>query len=213
MYVRYKQVQALISASESGLQLLNYTSLLMGIASTVGMCVVANFQVTPTVSFSGLSVYINSLKLFIYSSRKQIWHPSTSSEQAWPLVLGRCISWSRLACRTACSRVSTAGIFCGRVWLWECGRSLASLHVSFFSIYAQLPQCVMNLFIPIVQLCQYLIPVLLLWLNVSVFISSVLMYDDLPGVDLANKLHWQPGERVRQMIRLIWTYCTMSFNI
>lgn len=98
---------------------------------------------------------ISSLKLFIYSFRKQIWHPSTSSEQAWPFVLGRCISWSRLACRTACSRVSTAGIFCGRVWLWECGRSLASLHVSFFSIYAQLPQCVMNLYIPIVQLCQY----------------------------------------------------------
>lgn len=91
---------------------------------------------------------ISSLKLFLYSSRKQIWHPSTYSEQAWPLVLGRCISWSRLACRTACSRVSTAGIFCGRVWLWECGRSLASLHVSFNSIYAQLSPFVMILSIP-----------------------------------------------------------------
>ncbi|XP_016120128.1 DNA damage-regulated autophagy modulator protein 2-like, partial [Sinocyclocheilus grahami] len=50
MYVRHKQVQALISASELGLQLLNYTGLLMGIASTVGMCVVANFQKTDMTS-------------------------------------------------------------------------------------------------------------------------------------------------------------------
>lgn len=67
MYVRHKQVQALISASESGLQLLNYTGLLMGITSTVGMCVVANFQVRPTVKFSDLSVqYQFSETVFIF---------------------------------------------------------------------------------------------------------------------------------------------------
>uniref|UniRef100_A0A673MQN7 DNA-damage regulated autophagy modulator 2a n=1 Tax=Sinocyclocheilus rhinocerous TaxID=307959 RepID=A0A673MQN7_9TELE len=31
--------------------------------------------------------------------------------------------------------------------------------------------------------------------SLIIFISSVLMYDDLPGVDVANKFHWQPRER------------------
>ncbi|KAA0714293.1 DNA damage-regulated autophagy modulator protein 2 [Triplophysa tibetana] len=44
MYVRYKQVQALISASESVLPRMNNAGLLLGIFSCVGMCVVANFQ-------------------------------------------------------------------------------------------------------------------------------------------------------------------------
>jgi len=57
MYVRYKQVEALISASESGLQLLNYTGLLMGIFSTVGMCVVANFQVKHTLDTMILLIF------------------------------------------------------------------------------------------------------------------------------------------------------------
>ncbi|TRY64978.1 hypothetical protein DNTS_024649 [Danionella cerebrum] len=94
MYVRYKQVQALISVSESGLQLLNFSALLTG----TGM-----------------------------SYRMQ------------PRFHGRGILWARMTVGT-----------------W----ALLSL----------------------ITLC-------------SVFVSSVFMYDELPGVDVANKLHWRPGDR------------------
>lgn len=30
----------------------------------------------------------------------------------------------------------------------------------------------------------------------AVFVSSVVMYSSLPGVDVAHKLHWNPGEMV-----------------
>lgn len=30
----------------------------------------------------------------------------------------------------------------------------------------------------------------------SVFVSSVIMYSTLVGVDVTHKLHWTPGERV-----------------
>lgn len=30
------------------------------------------------------------------------------------------------------------------------------------------------------------------------------MYDALPGVDVAKKLHWRPGERVRHMISFVF---------
>lgn len=32
--------------------------------------------------------------------------------------------------------------------------------------------------------------------SLSVFVSSVIMYSSLPGVDVAHKLHWTPGETV-----------------
>uniref|UniRef100_A0A672NRJ5 DNA-damage regulated autophagy modulator 2a n=1 Tax=Sinocyclocheilus grahami TaxID=75366 RepID=A0A672NRJ5_SINGR len=132
MYVRYKQVQALISASESGLQLLNYTGLLMGIVSTVGMCFVANFQVTPTVSFSDLSV----TGLTFGAGTLYVLVQTGMSYRMQPRFRGRDIFWARMA-----------------VGMW----SLISI--------------------------------------ITFFISSVLMYDDLPGMDVANKFHWQPRER------------------
>ncbi|KAK7136185.1 hypothetical protein R3I94_014740 [Phoxinus phoxinus] len=131
MYVRYKQVQALISASESGLQLLNYTGLLMGIFSTVGMCVVANFQKTDMISIhlfgAGLTFGPGTLYILVQTGM---------SYRMQPRFHGREILWARMA-----------------VGMW----TLISI--------------------------------------VTLFISSVLLYDDLPGVDVTNKLHWQPGER------------------
>lgn len=46
MYVRYKQVEALTTADEVTLHRLNRYGLLLGWISSLGMCVVANFQVT-----------------------------------------------------------------------------------------------------------------------------------------------------------------------
>lgn len=45
MYVRYKQVQALIADEGVRLSRLNCVGLLLGLVSSLGMCVVANFQV------------------------------------------------------------------------------------------------------------------------------------------------------------------------
>lgn len=45
MYVRYKQVEALIDAGGTRLHLLNRVGLVLGCGSSLGMCVVANFQV------------------------------------------------------------------------------------------------------------------------------------------------------------------------
>ena len=39
-------------------------------------------------------------------------------------------------------------------------------------------------------------PVVFLDLTLAVFVSSVIMYSSLPGVDVAHKLHWIPGETV-----------------
>ncbi|ROI46626.1 DNA damage-regulated autophagy modulator protein 2 [Anabarilius grahami] len=143
MYVRYKQVQALISASESGLQLLNFTGLLMGIFSTVGMCVVANFQKTDMMSIhllgAGLTFGPGTLYILVQTGM---------SYRMQPRFHGRDILWARMA-----------------VGMWTlCQYS--------YTCFASLTE------------------------GGSVFISSVLMYDDLPGVDVANKLHWRPGERL-----------------
>lgn len=48
VYVRYKQVQALTGEDKVRLHRLNSFGLLLGIISSLGMCVVANFQVSTT---------------------------------------------------------------------------------------------------------------------------------------------------------------------
>ncbi|XP_051524194.1 DNA damage-regulated autophagy modulator protein 2 [Myxocyprinus asiaticus] len=131
MYVRYKQVQALISASESSLQLLNYSALLLGIFSTVGMCVVANFQKTDMISMHLLGAGLTFGPAMLY-----ILVQTGMSYRMQPRFHGRDILWARMA-----------------VAMW----SLISI--------------------------------------ITLFISSVLMYDDLSGVDVAKKLHWKPEER------------------
>uniref|UniRef100_A0A8B9H544 DNA-damage regulated autophagy modulator 2b n=1 Tax=Astyanax mexicanus TaxID=7994 RepID=A0A8B9H544_ASTMX len=45
MYVRYKQVQALTDLDQKRVHLLNSAGFVLGCTSSVGMCVVANFQV------------------------------------------------------------------------------------------------------------------------------------------------------------------------
>jgi len=84
--------------------------------------------------------------------------------------------------------------FHGRGILWA---RMAVGMWTLFSIITRILSSIYNclyLFI-IRQLCQYLY--LFCFFDLSVFISFVLLYDDLPGVDVPNKLHW---ERVRQMM-------------
>ncbi|KTF80900.1 hypothetical protein cypCar_00021381 [Cyprinus carpio] len=45
MYVRYKQIQALMDVNDTRLNLLNQIGFVLGCGSSLGMCVVANFQV------------------------------------------------------------------------------------------------------------------------------------------------------------------------
>lgn len=46
MYVRYKQLQALMDVNDTRLNLLNQIGFVLGCGSSLGMCVVANFQKT-----------------------------------------------------------------------------------------------------------------------------------------------------------------------
>lgn len=45
MYVRYKQLQALVDSDDTRLNRLNLVGFVLGCGSSLGMCVVANFQV------------------------------------------------------------------------------------------------------------------------------------------------------------------------
>lgn len=45
VYVRYKQVEVLTAYGGTALSRLNYIGLVLGLISSLGMCVVANFQV------------------------------------------------------------------------------------------------------------------------------------------------------------------------
>ncbi|KAG9353084.1 hypothetical protein JZ751_017660, partial [Albula glossodonta] len=90
-YVRYKQVQALTAQEDTGLHRLNAIGLALGWTSSIGMCVVANFQKTTLFSmhlvgavltFGVGSVYI--LAQTLLSFRMQ------------PHVHGKGIFWARL---------------------------------------------------------------------------------------------------------------------
>ncbi|XP_061543954.1 DNA damage-regulated autophagy modulator protein 2b isoform X2 [Phycodurus eques] len=123
VYVRYKQVEALTGADDAdggrSVSRLNRLGLLLGLFSSMGMCVVANFQT-------------------LLSHRMQ------------PRVHSRRVFHVRLA-----------------LALW----TLASI--------------------------------------VAMFVSSVVMYSSLPGVDVARKLHWTPGE-TGYTAHIISTLCEWS---
>lgn len=47
----------------------------------------------------------------------------------------------------------------------------------------------------------------------SVFVSSVIMYSSLAGVDVTHKLHWIPGETVRPLPLLRNLVVGLSFPL
>ncbi|KAM6977986.1 DNA damage-regulated autophagy modulator protein 2 [Aplochiton taeniatus] len=130
IYVRYKQVQALTLGGEHKLHRLNFIGLVLGVLSSLGMCVIANFQKTAiiTVHLFGAALTFGMGALYILVQTGVSYHMQ-------PRFHGRDILWARTA-----------------IGLW----SLASV--------------------------------------ITAFVSSVVLYDDLPGVDIVNKLHWTPGE-------------------
>lgn len=130
VYVRYKQVQSLALGGEHKLHSLNLAGLVLGIMSSLGMCVVGNFEKTAVISMhlfgAGLTFGMGALYILVQTG---------VSYHMQPRFHGRDILWARTA-----------------VGVW----TLASV--------------------------------------ITAFVSSVILYDDLPGVDVTHKLHWRPEE-------------------
>ncbi|XP_048879871.1 DNA damage-regulated autophagy modulator protein 2-like [Brienomyrus brachyistius] len=130
IYVRYKQVQALVDQEESTLHILNQVGLVLGWLSSFGMCVVANFQKTTLFSMhlvgAVLTFGIGALYILVQT---------LLSYRMQPRLHGKGIFWVRLV-----------------VGIW----TITSI--------------------------------------ISMFVSSVIMYSSLPGVNVEKKLHWIPGE-------------------
>lgn len=130
MYVRYKQLQALIDNSETRLHRLNGVGFVLGCGSCFGMCVVANFQKTTLFVMhlvgAVLTFGVGALYIFVQTILSYYMQPHFHSKAMF---------WTRLS-----------------VGIW----TLASI--------------------------------------ISMFVSSVIMYSILAGVEVNKKLHWTPGE-------------------
>ncbi|MBN3324453.1 DRAM2 protein, partial [Atractosteus spatula] len=129
MYVRYKQVEEL-NRNEARVQKWNKAGLALGIVSSFGMCIVANFQKTSVISMHWVGAVLTFGIGTIY-----ILCQTVLSYMMQPHINGKETFWIRLL----------VGVWCG------------------VSI-------------------------------VCMFVSSVIMYSSLPGIDVAKKLHWTPGE-------------------
>ncbi|XP_054641764.1 DNA damage-regulated autophagy modulator protein 2-like isoform X1 [Dunckerocampus dactyliophorus] len=145
VYVRYKQVEALTDNSELRLHRLNRFGLLLGVLSSLGMCVVANFQKTTL-----FSVHLLGAVLTFGVGALYILVQTLLSHYMQPHVHSRSVFVVRFA-----------------IGLW----TLSSI--------------------------------------ISMFVSSVIMYSSLPGVDVAHKLHWTPGE-TGYTAHIISTVCEWS---
>ncbi|XP_029990802.1 DNA damage-regulated autophagy modulator protein 2b [Sphaeramia orbicularis] len=130
VYVRYKQVEALTGETELRLLRLNRFGLSLGIISSFGMCVVANFQKTTLFAMhlvgAVLTFGVGALYILVQTLLSFYMQPHVHSKTMFRVRLS--------------------------VGVW-----------TFSSI-------------------------------ISMFVSSVIMYSSLPGVDVPHKLHWTPGE-------------------
>ncbi|XP_051551248.1 DNA damage-regulated autophagy modulator protein 2b [Myxocyprinus asiaticus] len=130
MYVRYKQLQALMDEYDTRLNRLNLLGFVLGCGSSLGMCVVANFQKTTLFSMhlvgAVLTFGVGALYIFVQTLLSYLMQPHVHSKTMF---------WTRLS-----------------VGIW----TSASI--------------------------------------ISMFVSSVIMYSSLPGVEVNKKLHWTPGE-------------------
>ncbi|XP_028261081.1 DNA damage-regulated autophagy modulator protein 2b [Parambassis ranga] len=130
VYVRYKQVEALTSDEELKLHRLNRFGLALGIISSFGMCVVANFQKTTLFSMhlvgAVLTFGVGALYILAQTFLSFYMQPYIHSKTIYLIRLG--------------------------IGVW----TLSSI--------------------------------------ISMFVSSVIMYSSLTGVDVPRKLHWTPGE-------------------
>ncbi|XP_076125221.1 DNA damage-regulated autophagy modulator protein 2b [Alosa pseudoharengus] len=129
-YVRYKQVQALTDQGETRVHQLNLLGIILGWTSSLGMCVVGNFQKTTI-----FSIHIVGAVLTFGVGALYIMVQAGVSYRMQPHVHSKSVFWVRLS-----------------VAAWSTASSI------------------------------------------SMFVSSMIMYSSLPGVDLSKKLHWIPGE-------------------
>ncbi|XP_044205900.1 DNA damage-regulated autophagy modulator protein 2-like [Thunnus albacares] len=130
VYVRYKQVEALVGENEVKLHRLNRFGLALGWISSFGMCVVANFQKTTLFSMhlvgAILTFGVGALYILAQTLLSLYMQPQVHSKTIYLIRLG--------------------------IGVW----TLSSI--------------------------------------ISMFVSSVIMYTSLRGVDVPHKLHWTPGE-------------------
>ncbi|XP_060925571.1 DNA damage-regulated autophagy modulator protein 2b [Limanda limanda] len=131
VYVRYKQVEALTGGDKLTLHRLNRLALLLGWISSLGMCVVANFQKTTLFSMhllgAVLTFGVGALYILVQALLSLKMQPHVHSRSIYLIRLG--------------------------IGVWTLGSII------------------------------------------SMFVSSVILYSSLPGVDLPHKLHWTPGEK------------------
>ncbi|XP_003973061.2 DNA damage-regulated autophagy modulator protein 2b [Takifugu rubripes] len=131
VYVRYKQVGALTAEGSPNLSRLNRVGLVLGLISSLGMCVVANFQKTTLFSVhlvgAVLTFGVGALYILVQTLLSLRMQPHFHSKTVYLVRLG--------------------------IGVWT--------------------------------LCSI----------ISMFVSSVIMYSTLAGVDVTHKLHWTPGEK------------------
>lgn len=116
MYVRYKQVEALLGVDDLKLLRLNCIGLWLGWTSSFGMCVVANFQVRAAAGLESFSTcsgsdasIVSSVYLCVCLSRRPPCSPCTSWGRFSPLGSGLFTSCFSRCSLTTCSLTSTAG--------------------------------------------------------------------------------------------------------
>ncbi|KAJ8373270.1 hypothetical protein AAFF_G00266810 [Aldrovandia affinis] len=103
VFVRYKQVQALVGLEDSGSHRLNAAGLVLGFLSSFGMCIVANFQKTVIVYMhmvgAVLTFGVGALYILVQT---------LLSHRMQPHVHGKPVFWARLAIGlwTSCSMLS-----------------------------------------------------------------------------------------------------------
>ncbi|XP_061639481.1 DNA damage-regulated autophagy modulator protein 2b isoform X1 [Phyllopteryx taeniolatus] len=183
VYVRYKQVEALTGADDAdggrSVSRLNRLGLLLGLFSSMGMCVVANFQVS--------------------SSQVKAKTLCVSNESVIRMPRRRRIRAFACAQKTTLFRVHLLG---------------AVLTLGVGAVYILAQTLLSHRMQPRVHSRRvfHVRLALALWTLASIvgmFVSSVVMYSSLPGVDVARKLHWTPGE-TGYTAHIVSTLCEWS---
>ncbi|XP_048408807.1 DNA damage-regulated autophagy modulator protein 2b [Stegostoma tigrinum] len=116
MYVRYKQVEALTQEEESIIIRLNRIGLFLGLASCLGLCIVANFQKTTLIQVHILGAVLTFGIGIIYLLLQTI-----ISYMMQPLIHGIGIFWIRCV-----------------LLIW-CAGSIVSMFISSVTLYSMIP--------------------------------------------------------------------------
>ncbi|CAB1315337.1 unnamed protein product [Coregonus sp. 'balchen'] len=212
MYVRYKQVQALTDEEESKLHKLNVLGLVLGWTSSFGMCIVTNFQglcILPV----ALVLWTAATFIFAYVTAVVLRHvdplvpyiSDTGTVAPERCVFGIMLDMSAfLGVATMYVRykqvqaltdeeesklhkLNVLGLVLG--WTSSFGMCIVANFQTLVSLYMQPHVHGKSIFWVRLSIGVWTFASI-----ISMFVSSVIMYSSLPGVDVAHKLHWIPGE-------------------